>query len=240
MNNILIYLFRKIKANFVRFRLHIFIEPFSGLFLNIFYLSKYSKWKSTINSPKFDDFYNSRIEYNDRYKLYKYILKEENLDDKINYFEFGVSGGDSFKWWTENIVHPESRFYGFDTFSGLPEDYGILYRKGTMSSPIPAIKDKRSEFIAGKFQDTLPDFIKNFNFNLKSIIHCDADLYSSTLFVLANLAPFLKKNDIIIFDEFSVPTHEFKAFYDFTSAFNLKYEIIGAVNNYLQVVIKIL
>lgn len=240
MNNILIYFFRKIKANFVRLKLHLFIEPVSGLFLNIFYLSKFSKWKSTINFPKFNDFYNSNVVYNDRYKLYKYILIEEKLEDKINYFEFGVSGGDSFKWWVENNPHLDSHFYGFDTFSGLPEDYGLLYKKGKMSSPIPSIKDKRSEFVVGIFQDTLPGFIKNFNFNLKSVIHCDADLYSSTLFVLASLIPFLKKNDIIIFDEFSVPTHEFKAFYDFTATFNLKYEVIGAVNNYLQVAIKIL
>ena len=193
-----------------------------------------------INRPKFDDFYNSKVIYANRYKLYEYIYKEEELGGQINYFEFGVSGGDSFKWWAENNPHPDSRFYGFDTFSGLPEDYGLLYKKGKMSSPVPSIADKRCEFIVGIFQDTLPGFLKNFNFNLRSVIHCDADLYSSTLFVLASLIPFLKKNDVIIFDEFSVPTHEFKAFYDFTSAFNLKYEVIGAVNNYLQVAIKLL
>ena len=30
----------------------------------------------------------------------------------------------------------------------------------------------------------------------------DADLYSATLFTLTSFAPFLKKGDIILFDEF--------------------------------------
>jgi hypothetical protein len=67
----------------------------------------------------------------------------------------------------------------------------------------------------------------------------DADLYSSTLFVLTRLYPILKKDDIIIFDEFGVPTHEFKAFTEIVHAYNLKFSIIGAVNNYLQLAIKI-
>ena len=67
----------------------------------------------------------------------------------------------------------------------------------------------------------------------------DADLYSSTLFVLSTIYPYLNNGDIIIFDEFAVPTHEFKAFTEFTSAFSVNYEIIGAINNYLQIAIKI-
>ena len=56
----------------------------------------------------------------------------------------------------------------------------------------------------------------------------DADLYSATLYVLTNIAPFLKKNDIIFFDEFAVPTHEFKAYLDFTQSFNINLELIAA------------
>ena len=67
----------------------------------------------------------------------------------------------------------------------------------------------------------------------------DADLYTSTLFVLTKLLPLLKKDDIIIFDEFGVPTHEFKAFTEIVSAYKLNYEFLGAINNYLQIAIKI-
>ena len=40
----------------------------------------------------------------------------------------------------------------------------------------------------------------------------DADLYSSTLYVLTMLAPYLKAGDIVMFDEFTVPRHEYLAF----------------------------
>ena len=71
------------------------------------------------------------------------------------------------------------------------------------------------------------------------MIHADADLYSSTLFLLTRLYPRLKRDDVIIFDEFGVPTHEFRAFTDFVSSHRLRYTVLGAVNNYLQVAIRL-
>ena len=67
----------------------------------------------------------------------------------------------------------------------------------------------------------------------------DADLYSATLYVLTLMTPFLKKGDIIFFDEFNVPMHEFKAFSEWSNSFYLDYEIIGSVNNFYQTAIKI-
>jgi hypothetical protein len=60
----------------------------------------------------------------------------------------------------------------------------------------------------------------------------DADLYSATLYVLTSLAPFLKKDDIIFFDEFAVPTHEFKAFHEFVQSYYVNLKLIAAANNY--------
>jgi hypothetical protein len=70
--------------------------------------------------------------------------------------------------------------------------------------------------------------------NQPKIIHLDADLYTATLFVLMQLFPYLKTGDLIFFDEFSVPTHEFKAFDEFTQACYIKLKPIGAVNNFYQ------
>ena len=70
-------------------------------------------------------------------------------------------------------------------------------------------------------------------------MHLDADLYSSTLFALTSLAPHLKPGDIILFDEFGVPMHEYRAFMDFLSAYPFDYEVLGAVNNYLHVGMKL-
>ena len=45
---------------------------------------------------------------------------------------------------------------------------------------------------------------------------------------------YLNKGDILFFDEFNVPDHEFFAFRIFTESWYIKTKLIGAVNNYLQ------
>ena len=67
----------------------------------------------------------------------------------------------------------------------------------------------------------------------------DADLYTATLFVLTSLAPFLKKDDIIFFDEFVVPTHEFMAYHQFINSYYFDLELLGAANNYYFVAFKV-
>jgi hypothetical protein len=204
---------------------------------------KLSRWISEQQKNKipFDDFFKLNRNYNDRFKLHSYVTKLENLEnEKILYLEFGVAAGISFKWWLNTNKNPESNFFGFDTFEGLPEDWGI-FKKGEMGSNELKIEDNRFKFIKGLFQTSLPLFIQNTKLenNVKKIIHMDADLFSSTLFVLTSLSPYLKPGDIFIFDEFCVPNHEFFAFEIFNESFNFNYEILGAVNNYLQIALKI-
>lgn len=215
--------------------------PFTKAFLFISYFNRLVLWVSK-NKKKFiySDFYAPKREYSKRVRLHKFLIDHYSLENKpIIYLEFGVAGGSSFRWWLDANKNAESRFYGFDTFEGLPEDWGVFYSKGDMSSDIPLIGDKRGCFLKGLFQDTLVPFL-NENRALmnesvgRKVIHMDADLYSSTAFVLSQLYPFLSKGDIILFDEFSVPMHEFKAFYEFTNNFYIQLTPVGAVNNFYQ------
>jgi O-methyltransferase len=231
-------LLRKTKALFIKLKFYKFLEPFSGIFLNLAYLSKLSKWANKTEMPAFNDFYSKNHNYQNRYMLYKHVIESENLS-KICYLEFGVSHGHSFTWWLENNQNKNSQFYGFDTFTGLPEDWGF-FKKGDMNAKVPNVEDQRGEFVPGLFQDTLPTFLQDFKCDSRKVIHLDADLYSSTLYVLTMLANFLRKDDIIIFDEFNIPMHEFKAFTEFTQAYYLKTTVIGAVNNYYQVAFRII
>jgi hypothetical protein len=203
------------------------------------WMTKLSKWADENKKISFNDF-PCKWDYNKRYDLYKYIIEKEILTLDINYLEFGVADGHSFKWWMTENNHSASRFYGFDTFTGLPEDFGP-YKKGTFnnSNNIPVIKDERGKFYQGLFQQTLPGFLKSFNNSKKTVVMLDADLYTATLFVLTSLAPFLKKDDIIFFDEFVVPTHEFKAYHDFISSYYFDLELLGAANNYYFVAFKV-
>lgn len=235
-----LFLIRKIKALFFRFKLHILIKPFEGVLINAAYLSKLSRWIDKTPKGNFNDFYNKKVNYSDRFKLHEFVFKEEIQNQSIDYFEFGVASGIAFKWWVEKNNDLGSRFFGFDVFTGLPEDFGVMKKQHyDTAGQTPNIQDDRVTFVKGLFQDSLPRFLNDYKPQQKKVIHMDADLYSSTLFVLTKLIPFLEKDDIIIFDEFGVPTHEFRAFSDIVSSYNLKYEFLGAVNNYLQIAIKI-
>jgi len=210
------------------------------VFLFIGHLAQLSKWIVKNRKIPFSDFYSFDFDYNKRYHLYSFLIEKEKLSADIDYLEFGVSKGFSFRWWAEQIKDPKSRFFGFDTFSGLPEDWGP-FKKGAMSNGNipPEMKDDRCKFYQGLFQQTLFDFLKTYTPNERRVIHMDADLYSSTLFVLTSFSQFIKKGDIIIFDEFNVPLHEYKAFTEWVESFYIDYEVLGAVNNYYQVAVKI-
>ena len=225
----------------MKWNLHGLFEPFTGFFLNAYHMSKLSKWRSKTKVNGYNDWYQGKWDYSRRYNLYEEISKAEKLDtSSIDYFEFGVSSGSSFRWWLAHNTNSDSRFFGFDTFEGLPEAFGP-YGKGSMAATLESINvtDPRASFYKGLFQDTLVHFLDHYKSNRRKLIHMDADLFSSSIFVFSQLYRFLKDGDIILFDEFAVPTHEFRAFKIFTESFYVDYEVIGAANNYLFLAVKI-
>jgi len=190
---------------------------------------------------RFSDFHIWKRDYNKREQLYEFVVNELSLDsENLDYLEFGVAAGNSFIWWTNRLKNKGNRFFGFDTFEGLPENWGF-FSKGDMRSEIPAVDDDRVIFFKGLFQETLPEFLKENRIekNRRKIIHLDADLFSSTLFALTSLAPFLNKGDVLFFDEFNVPNHEFLAFKYFSESYLISTKVLGAVNNFLQVAFEI-
>lgn len=234
-----LFFIRYTKILFAYLRLHGIFNIFSGFFNNMYHLTKFSKWIAGNRKVAYNDF-PSKWDYHKRYPMYKWVIDNEGLNDAINYMEFGVAQGESFRWFLQQNSNPGTGFYGFDTFTGLPEDYGP-YKKGAFNNgnkPID-IDDSRGKFYQGLFQQTLPGFLKEIDNSKRNVLMMDADLYSSTLYVLTSFAPFLKKGDIIFFDEFAVPTHEFKAFLDFTQSYYINLELIAAANNYYFVAFKV-
>lgn len=235
-----LFLIRYCKIVFIYLRLHKLFNLFSSFFLNGFYLSKLSQWANGNKQVLYNDF-PSKWSYTKRYEMYKWVLDKENLlNEPVNYMEFGVAKGESFRWFLQHNTHPDSRFYGFDTFTGLPEDWGP-FKKGsfTNDNQVPEINDARGRFYQGLFQQTVPGFLQELRNDRRNLFMLDADLYSATLYVLCSMAPFLKKGDIVFFDEFAVPTHEFKAFHDFVQAYYINFELIAAANNYYFVAFKV-
>jgi O-methyltransferase len=233
---------RNLKRAFLLLRLHVIIGPFEKMFLNLANMSRLSRWAHQQKKQSgFNDFFSYKFDYNKRFGLYQYLNESEVKNEPIEYIEFGVANGSSFQWWVKNVSNPQSRFHGFDTFEGLPEDWGP-FKAGDMSagSKIPDIDDNRVTFYKGLFQQTLPGFMKSYNGNNRKVIHMDADLYTSTLYSLTTLAPILRKGDIILFDEYLVPSHEFLAFNNFIKSYYIDVTLVGATNNYLVTAFKII
>lgn len=234
-------LIRKAKSLFMKYDLHHVVQPFSEGLQNGVFMSELSQWRKEHPVTGYNDFYQETWDYERRYKLYEAIAASECLfQNGIHYLEFGVAGGQSFKWWLERNKNEASRFFGFDTFEGLPEKWGA-FEKGSMAHALESlnINDARASFYKGLFQETVLPFLESYDGGSKKLIHIDSDLFSSALFVMTQLYRFLKPGDILLFDEFAVPQHEFLAFKIFTESFYIKYEVIGAANNYLFVAIKI-
>jgi len=226
---------------FMKWNLHRVVSPVSGTMSNALNMGHMSEWRKAHPVKGYNDFYQKDWDYNRRYNLYEAIGKQEGLfAQPIDYFEFGVAGGYSFKWWLQHNTDPGSRFYGFDTFEGLPEKWGA-FEKGSMAYAMDSLQitDSRASLHKGLFQESLPPFLDGYEAKNRRLIHLDADLFSSTIFTLSQLYRFLKPGDILLFDEFAVPQHEFLAFKIFTESFYVDYDVIGAANNYLFVAVKI-
>ena len=233
-----IRLIRKLKYWLYSLGVHRILPVHSLIFLG--HMSSLSKWISKNRNIEFTDFPNRVFDYGNRLKLYTHINKTQVNNDPIDYFEFGVAAGHSFRWWMNENSNADSRFYGFDTFTGLPEDWGP-FKKGAMSNDneMPIIPDGRGQFFQGLFQQTLFPFLKTYESKNRKVILLDADLYSSTLFVLTSMSQYLSAGDIILFDEFNVPLHEYKAFKEWSESFYIDYAVLGEANNFYHTAIMI-
>lgn len=175
-------------------------------------------------------------EFPHRFDLYRHILDSVIGDGPVSYLEFGVFKGESLKKWVELNRHPDSRFVGFDSFEGLPEDWEHLFgktRTGTfdVDGQLPAIDDDRVAFVKGYFQDSLAGFLKERGSEVNEhplVLHLDADLYSSTLYVLAMMDHYVVPGTVLVFDEFVSVLHEFRALEDYASSYCREYEVVGA------------
>jgi O-methyltransferase len=148
-------------------------------------------------------------------------------DEPVLYLEFGVAHGVSMRYWSKALRHPGSILHGFDSFEGLPESGGP-WTKGNFNTggKIPNIDDDRVRFFKGWFDLVLPAY--SLPAHDKLVINMDADLYSSTSFVLRHLATHIKKGTFIYFDEMNHMEHEPRAFDEFLASSGRKFRPVCA------------
>ena len=225
-------------ANFFK----LLIKQISGLdvIANSTLPDKLSRWAWFIRFIRWQKAHPSPVS-NWRPAIYQDFAKAENLATiPLTYLEFGTHEGRSIKWWLEINKHPDSRFFGFDTFSGLPQNWES-FSKGyfDVKGNTPQVGDSRCAFVKGLFQETLLDHLKVETPSGRKVFHLDADLYGSTIYVLCTIAPILKSGDYLIFDEMHVWMDEFRAFMNFLECYPIKYSCIHRSPDWSQVVIRI-
>ena len=158
-------------------------------------------------------------------------------DKSRPFYEFGVWNGISFK----HLIKTFKKGFGFDTFTGIPEDWHNK-PSGSYSSFGSVPKIKGGEFIAGKFENTLPKFFSQKR-PIASLINFDADLYTSTLCALNCSNKVIDEKSILIFDEFLMNDNwekdEYKALNEFCDSLSISYDVIAVSFYSKQVAIKL-
>ncbi len=137
------------------------------------------------------------------------------------------------------------KVYGFDTFSGLVEDWRIedqvLMKRGSFSlaEPIaqrlmretgvsfhdglPSAVGRNVQFIKGSTYDTLAPFLANRPGASIKLFHMDLDTYDSCLHALETCKDHFIEGSILVFDEYLVTDGEMRAFYEFQSRYALEW-----------------
>ena len=125
-----------------------------------FFFPRYSwffdrlNWEARLNATMKE--FTSAMELGSREELYRYVNDTllGNSNQSIDYLEFGVFEGASIRQWCDLNQNASSRFVGFDSFEGLPEDWHSGKRKGAFNTngKRPEIADTRVSFVAGWFQ----------------------------------------------------------------------------------------
>ena len=179
-------------------------------------------------------------------KAAKFVKKLDYLNHAIAartveglVLEFGVATGGTINHIAAAVPGP---VFGFDVFTGLPEDWRPGYLAGAFQqTELPAVSDN-VELIVGLFDSTLPEFVDSHPGPV-SLLHVDCDLYSSTRTVFRYLGHRIVKGTIILFDEYlnypSWEQHEFKAFQEYIAWSGQSYEYIAIVSVDQQVGVRI-
>lgn len=162
--------------------------------------------------------------------LWNYTISKIKNKEGLN-LEFGVFKGLSINYFSSRL--PNLKFYGFDSFIGLKEDWiGHHRAKGAfnLEGILPKVS-KNVELIPGWFDETIPNFIKKYPNEKISFLHIDGDTYEAAKIVLELLKSKIGVGTLIVFDEYlgypNWRNGEFKAWGEFVKENNIKYNYIA-------------
>jgi O-methyltransferase len=141
-----------------------------------------------------------------------------------DYCEFGVYQGQTFQYAARLLAPalPHMRYFGFDSFEGLPPPTGIdcvdgyssNFNAGEFAVPLDAVTRAVAEagadmskvrFVKGWFNETLTDATaRDLGLAKVAAAWIDCDLYESSVPVLAFIGSRLSVGSILLFDDWRV------------------------------------
>jgi hypothetical protein len=134
------------------------------------------------------------LTFTDRYENLRYAASGSSQGTAL---EFGVHSGRTL---TVIRDHHTGPVIGFDSFKGLPETWRPGFEEGHFATTrIPYISN--AAIVVGLFEETVPSVLESLTAPI-TLVHFDADLYSSTAFALEHVTPYLGEKCMFIFDEY--------------------------------------
>ena len=164
---------------------------------------------------QFKDIIQNVPHYNNKLNLLEHAASQATKTGL--WAEFGVYSGTSLSV----LTTLNSPVYGFDSWEGLPEHWNDNNPKGAFNTngEIPFITNEHMILVKGWFNESIPAFLNANTIKTPTLLHLDADLYSSTKCVLDEFKPYFKDSCVMVFDEFynynEWEQHEYKALYEF-------------------------
>ncbi|HYM73833.1 MAG TPA: TylF/MycF/NovP-related O-methyltransferase [Stellaceae bacterium] len=172
-------------------------------------------------------------------ELLDYALGEVKLAGQ--YLECGVYNGGTIRHIARRL--PGATIHGFDSFEGLPEPWAgftLGRRAFSVAGRLPRVP-RNVVLHKGWFRDTIPPWREGVAGPI-AFLHIDCDLYSSTVDILSALGERLQPGTVIVFDEyFNYPgweRHEYKAWQEFTTARQIRYDYLGYARQQVAVRIR--
>ena len=139
--------------------------------------------------------------------------------------EFGVASGAS-TCMLHRLIQRD--IHGFDSFQGMPEDWGTALKRGDFAGIVPRT-EPGIHLITGWIEHTLPPFLEQHSGPI-AFANIDVDIYSTTKFILEKIEPRLVKGSILMVDDltdFSACfNHQCKAWFEFISETQKLWEVV--------------
>ncbi len=145
-----------------------------------------------------------------------------------HYLEFGVYKGGTIRFIAET-VGAQQAVHGFDSFSGLEEDWSGDPSRFDAGGRLPRVPSNVA-LHKGFFADTLPGWLEK-NPGPAAFVHIDSDLYRPAQTVLDLLEDRILPGTIIVFDEYfnyaNWQQHEYRAFRELVERRQIQYQYLA-------------